>query len=86
MKAFYRWLDNSTGLKDLIKALSATLAARRGLPLIGAVVLTLVSLVVHLLAAISGSVWISICGFSILHLAILIGFLGILLAEPLGRG
>ena len=86
MRALYNWLDRSEPIKDLIKWSSSTLASQRGLPLIGAMVFTVVSLVLHVIAALSNNVVVSICGFGILHLAILIGFLGVLLAEPLGRG
>lgn len=86
MRSLYNALDRSTQIKDFIKWLSMTLATQRGLPVIGALVLTVVSLLVHLLAAVTNNLLISICGFSILHFAIFIGFLGVLLAEPLGRG
>ena len=82
----FTWLDRSERLKALIKWLSFSLATKRGLPLMAAIGLTILSLIVHIIAALSGSVWVGICGFSILHFAILIGFLGVLLAEPLGRG
>jgi hypothetical protein len=86
MTPIFDWLDRSPRLKDLIKWLSTTLAAKRGLPLIGAIAFTIISLVVHIVAALSGSVFLGICGMTILHLGIIIGFLGVLLAEPLGRG
>jgi hypothetical protein len=79
-------LDRSPRIKSLIKWLSSTLAAQRGLPVMGALFLTVFSLVVHLAWAVTGNVVVGICGFLVLHLAIFIGFLGVLLAEPLGRG
>ena len=78
-------LDRSERLSALIEALSHGLAARRGLPIIAAIALTAFSLLVHLVAALSGNTLVSICGFVLLHVAILAGFLGVLLAEPLGR-
>jgi hypothetical protein len=80
------WFDQSPQIKALIKWLSKSLATQRGLPMIGAIALTVVSLIVHIVAAVSNSVILSICGFSVLHIAIIVGFVGILLAEPLGRG
>lgn len=81
-----RQLDRSERVKSLIKWLSTSLASRRGLPVLGAIFLTVISLIVHLIAAISGSTLIAICGFSLLHIAVFAGLLGTLLAEPLGRG
>ena len=79
-------LDRSPQLSRLITWLSKTLSARRGLPVIVAIGMTLVSLVVHILWIVTGSALVGLCGFGLLHLAILIGFIGVLMAEPLGRG
>jgi hypothetical protein len=70
----------------LIKGLSTWLAAQRGLPVIAALVMTLLSLIIHVVWVLTGSVIVGLCGFGLLHLAIMIGFIGVLLAEPLGRG
>ena len=78
--------DRSPRIKSLIKWLSSTLAAQRGLPVMGALFLTVFSLVVHIAWIATRNDVIGVCGFLVLHLAILIGFLGVLLAEPLGRG
>jgi len=86
MRALYNWIDRSEPIKGLIKWSSTTLASQRGLPVIAALVFTVLSLVVHVIAALSNNVIVSLCGFGILHLGIFIGFLGVLLAEPLGRG
>lgn len=86
MKQVYNFFDRSLAIKNLIKWLSTSLASRRGLPVLAAIVLTVISLIVHVIALTSGNVIVSLCGFSLLHIAILIGFLGVLLAEPLGRG
>ena len=79
-------LDRSPRIKSLIKWLSSSLAAQRGLPVMGALFLTVFSLVVHLAWVATGNAIVGVCGFLLLHVAILIGFLGVLLAEPLGRG
>ncbi len=86
MKQVYNSFDRSLALKNLIKWLSTTLASKRGVPVMVAIGLTILSLVVHIVAAISGNLIVGICGFTLLHIAILIGFVGVLLAEPLGRG
>ena len=86
MSAFIHWLDRSPQIKGLIKWASTTLASKRGLPVIAALGLTVLSLIVHLVAALADNLLLTLCGFSLLHIAIFIGFLGVLLAEPLGRG
>ncbi len=81
-----RALDRSARLSALIKWLSHGLAAKRGLPVVTAIALTVISLIVHIVWVQTGNAVVGIIGFVILHLAILIGFLGVLLSEPLGRG
>ncbi len=79
-------LDRSARLSAFIKWISHTLAAQRGLPIVIAIGLTLLSLIVHIVYAVTGNEVIGVIGFLILHIAILIGFFGVLLVEPLGRG
>ena len=86
MGVILEWLDRSSTIRGMLKWLSTSLASKRGLPVIAAIAITVVSLVVHIIAAVDNSVVMSICGFTLLHLAILIGFIGVLMAEPLGRG
>ncbi len=87
MRSLYNRLDQSPGLAAFIKSLSAGLARRRGLPILTAIGLTVLSLVVHiLLALIPSSVLLSVFAFGLLHVAIIAGFVGVLLAEPIGRG
>ena len=81
-----RQLDRSERIKSFIKWLSVSLASRRGLPVLVAILLTVISLIVHLVAAFSGNIYVTVCGFVVLHLAVFIGLLGTLLADPLGRG
>ena len=81
-----RQLDRSERIKSLIKWLSTSLASRRGLPVLVAILLTAISLIVHIVAVISGNTLITLCGFVVLHLAVFVGLLGTLLADPLGRG
>ena len=64
MRQVYNFFDRSLAIKNLIKWLSTSLATKRGLPLLVAIVLTVVSLIVHIIAAVSGNLIVSICGFS----------------------
>ena len=83
----YKQIDQSTRLADALKNLSSGLAQRRGLPLIVAIGLTILSLITHILLAFSpDSVVLSILASVSLHAAILIALIGVLLAEPVGRG
>jgi len=86
MRSLYRSLDQSQRIKELIKWLSSWLAAQRGLPVMAAIGLTVISFIVNILWVVSGSALVGLCGFAFLHLAILIGLVGVLLADPLGRG
>jgi hypothetical protein len=80
-------LDQSPRLTEFIKKLSAWLSRRRGAPIVLAVVLTAVSLVLHLLALLAPQSGLLLaCAFTILHIGIIIGLIGILLIEPLGQG
>ncbi len=81
-----RALDRSARLSAFIQRLSHTLAAQRGLPIVGAIGLTLLSLIVHIVWIATNNAVIGIIGFVILHIAIIVGFFGVLLVEPLGRG
>ncbi len=67
MKQVYNSFDRSTSIKNLIKWLSTTLATKRGLPVLIAIVLTFLSLIVHLIAALSGSLIVGICGIAYRH-------------------
>ena len=79
--------DQSPRLAEYIKKLSALLSRRRGVPIMVAVVLTAISLVLHLLGLLfPQSVWLLACGTTLLHVGIIIGLIGILLIEPLGQG
>jgi hypothetical protein len=86
MRRLVNWLDTSPRLKELIKWLSSTLAMQRGLPVLFALLMTIISLIFHIIAAFTSNIGILICGATILHIAILVGFFGVLLIDPLGRG
>jgi uncharacterized membrane protein len=83
----YKQIDHSKWLADALQNLSSGLAQRRGLPLLIAIGLAILSLIVHLvLAFVPNSVILSILAFVLLHAAILVGLIGVLLSEPVGRG
>ncbi len=82
----FRGIDRSARLTGLVKRLSTGLSRRRGLPLLVAVGLTILSLIVHLFLAFAYTPALAACAYTLLHLAILAGFIGVLLIEPLGRG
>ena len=79
-------LNRSTTLGSLIGFFSTRLAHYRGVPILLGVVLIVVSFFVHLIAALTNSTGWYIVAFTVLHAALFIGLLGVLLAEPLGRG
>lgn len=86
MKRLVAALNSSRTLGRLISFFSGALARNRGVPILAGVVLVVISLVVHVLAAITDDVGWRIIAFLVLHAAIFTGLLGVLLAEPLGRG
>ncbi len=83
----YTKIDRSPRLANYLQALSGNLSRRRGLPILIAIGLTVLSLLVHLLAAlVPTSTFLAVVAFILLHAAILVGLVGMLLAEPVGRG
>lgn len=79
-------LNRSRRLGRLITGLSVRLADYRGVPILLGVILTVISLIIHLVAAVTNISVIALLGTIVLHLAIFSGLIGILLAEPLGKG
>jgi len=80
------WLNRSKAVGRLIAFVSVRLAQHRGVPILAGVILVVISWILHIIAASTASgVWQFIASTT-LHLAIFVGFLGILLAEPLGKG
>lgn len=86
MKRVNKRLDRSENISRLITWLSHGLASRRGLPILTAIILTVVALILNVLWVITDNKILGIAGITLLHIAIFTGFLGLLLAEPLGRG
>jgi len=87
-------LDASPRLSNVINSLSSSMATHRGLLLLIGTVLLLLSLVTHaivLLILVSSEAfgrnlyWLCI-PFTLMHVGVLVGFTGAMLATPLGQG
>lgn len=89
-----RFIDRSPAIARLLNFTSTMLAVQRGLPMLAGTVLVVVSgiatgIVIPVIISSEGlsSIWYLLCVPAlILHLGVFVGFLGFMLAEPLGRG
>lgn len=79
-------LNSSRSFGHLLSFFSTRLAHYRGVPILIGVILTVISLFVHIIAAATGDPGWQFAASLVLHAALLFGLAGILLAEPLGRG
>jgi len=80
-------IDHSPRLAAYLKNVSSGLSTQRGLPTLIAIGLVALSLLVHIVLAFTPTnALVAIIAYVLLHAAILIGLLGVLLAEPIGRG
>lgn len=87
-------LDTSPRLSALINSLSSSMATQRGLLLMIGTGVVVLSLIAHLLtvvilvsaAHLSHYLYWLCLPFALLHIGVLIGFTGIMLAVPLGQG
>ncbi len=86
MQRLINGLNRSRALGRVINFFSTRLAHYRGVPLVIGLLLIVISFVTHLIATITGSTAWQVVAFTLLHAAIFVGLLGILLAEPLGKG
>jgi hypothetical protein len=86
-------VDSSKRLSSVIDTLSSSMASQRGLPLLVGTALLIVSLIVHgivLVGLVSTDsfdknlYWLCI-PFTLLHVGVLAGFTGAMLAIPLGQ-
>ncbi len=93
-RPLWRRADASPGFGRAINSLSSSIASQRGVPLLVGTVLVALSLVasglvIVLLVTAGGFdtslAWLCIPA-ALLHLGILTGFIGIMLAVPLGQG
>ena len=87
-------IDSSEGVSNWVDFLSSSMATQRGLPLMIGTVLLVLSAIVHalvLVALVSTSdfnrnLYLLCIPFALLHVGILAGFTGAMLAVPLGQG
>lgn len=89
-----RAFDSSERLSNSIDSLSSSMATQRGLPLVVGTGILILSLIAHgvvLLALVSTDnydrnlYWLCI-PFTLMHVGVLAGFTGAMLATPLGQG
>ena len=89
-----RRIDASERLSVLINSLASAMATQRGLPILAGTALLVASLIAHavvlvILVASGGfdrSLYLLCIPFALLHLGVLVGFTGTMLAVPLGQG
>jgi hypothetical protein len=89
-----RKFDSSEYLSSLINSLSSAMATRRGLPILVGTALLVVSWITHgiVLAVLVSTanydrnLYLLCIPFTLVHLGILAGFTGTMLAIPLGQG
>lgn len=79
-------LNRSRRLGRLLAFVSGYLANYRGMPLLLGIVFVLVSLVLQVLGLVTDLRSAAIIGTISLHLGLIMALVGILLAEPLGKG
>lgn len=87
-------VDSSDGLSNLLNAFSSSMATQRGLLLMVGTGILIVSLVVHGIVLVllvttdsfdRNLYWLCL-PVTLLHVGILVGFTGVMLATPLGQG
>lgn len=88
------YVDSSGGLSNYINQLSSSMAKQRGLLLVVGTGLLMLSLITHGIVVVglvvsdavsSNLYWICI-PFTLLHVGVMVGFTGAMLAVPLGQG
>lgn len=78
-------IDQSPALIRLLNRTSTVFARRRGLPVVIGIVLIAVSLILGLLNVGAGSQMLEVLYLITHHIGILMSFIGLLLAQPLGN-
>lgn len=86
MQRFTGSLNRSHRLGRLISWISGAIANNRGVPILFGIVLVIGSLVLHITAIIVDTKMAFIIATITLHAGLLFSLIGILLAEPLGKG
>lgn len=80
----FKRIDSSPALARFLERLSASLARRRGLPVIVGVLLIAVSFVVQLVNVYAPSQTLDLVWTITHHLGLIIALIGLLLVQPLG--
>lgn len=89
----FRFIDRSSRISRLLERTTGALARQRGLPLVAGAVLVVVSLIlfgVILIGLVSSDnapspfLWLCL-PLCVIHLAVFLGFLGAMIAVPLGE-
>ena len=81
----FKFIDRSPALARFLEHLTATLARRRGLPIVLGVILVAISFVVSLIGVYSPSRMLDLLWTITHHLGLLLALIGLLLVEPLGQ-
>jgi len=89
-----RRIDESAVLSRLLSWVSTTLAVNRGLPMLAGTAMVVFSFILSgvFLFVITGAddvpdVWLLLCiPATLLHLGVIIGFIGFMMSAPLGSG
>lgn len=87
-------IDSSREISKWLDRLSSSMATQRGLLLLIGTILLMASLFAHAITIIllvsaqtfSGSLYWLCIPFSLMHAGVMVGFIGIMLATPLGQG
>lgn len=92
MSRLLRWVDRNAALNNFLTKLSTMLSINRGLPMLVGTVLVTISLVVSaivipVIAFSTDTIWLLLClPAAILHLGLIVAFIGFMVSAPLGRG
>ncbi len=86
--------DASPRFSAIINSLSSAMATQRGFPLLAGTVLVFISWIIHAVVlivlvstrAFDQQLYLLCIPFSVLHVGVLAGFFGAMLAIPLGQG
>ncbi|HVU10785.1 MAG TPA: hypothetical protein VHD90_05880 [Phototrophicaceae bacterium] len=81
----FRRIDQAPSLARFLENLSATLAKRRGLPIVIGVILVAISFVISLINVYSHSQTLDLLWTITHHLGLLFALIGLLMVEPLGQ-
>lgn len=81
----FRRIDRSTTLARWIERLSSFLSRRRGLPVVIGIALVIIGFIFQLVEVYSPAPAVHLLAVVFHNLGVILGLIGLLLAEPLGR-